>query len=136
MLKVGNKYKTKEFYNLTYASSLVGTPYTEDEITVVVEEIDLDGDYCLTILDNGRRIINEGSGEFFYANDRLIKARSAEFTEVKVEPEYEYEYQWVIYLENIKEYVFSDYVASREELDISPTAKVIERFEKSKRIRK
>ena len=225
-LKAGKKYKTKEFFELTRAMYLIGTPYEKAEITVVVEQIDLDGDYCLTILDDGRRIINEGSEEFFYTNDRVIKAGGAKFTEVKkmtdkelidefgrwvangrgaiwyreeewsswglisvawdnkdaqyitndkhaelrklqidkpdtkfeffsirdvwveakpqwnLELEYRvkvepvYEWQWVIYLESIKEHVFSDYVASREELDISPTAKVIERFEKSKRIRK
>jgi len=47
----------------------------------------------------------------------------------------EYEYQWVIYLESIKEYVFSDFVVSKEELDIAPTAKVVERYEESKRIK-
>ena len=83
MLKLNNKYTTKDFFGLTTAHSLLGTPYKEDEITVVVEEIDLDGDYCLTILDDGRRIINEGSGEFFYTNDTLIKAHGAKFTEVK-----------------------------------------------------
>ena len=83
MLKVGKKYITKDFYYLTTARCLQGTPYEKDEITVVIEEIDLDGAYCLTILADGKRIINKGSGEFFYTNDRLIKARGAKFTEVE-----------------------------------------------------
>jgi len=83
-LKVGKKYKTKDFYKLTDAYALVGTLYEEDEITVVVDKLDSDGDYCLTILDDGRRIINECGGEFFYTNDRLIELGGAKFTEVKV----------------------------------------------------
>ena len=82
-LEVGKKYKTKEFYGLTHAKDLLGTSYEEGEITVVVEMIDLDGDYCLTILDDGKRIINEGSGEFFCTNDELIEHNGSTFTEVK-----------------------------------------------------
>ena len=84
-LKVGKKYKTKDFYKLTDAYALVGTLYEEDEITVVVDKLDSDGDYCLTILDDGKRIINEGTGEFFYTNDYIIKKRGSKFTEVEVE---------------------------------------------------
>jgi len=82
-LKVGKKYKTKDFFGSTEALELLGTPYSEDEITVVVEKIDLDGDYCMTISDEGKRIVNEGSGEFFYTNDAIIKSRSSKFTEVE-----------------------------------------------------
>ena len=82
-LKVGKKYKTKEFHKLTNARCLVDTPYEKDEITVVVERVDTDGDYCLTILDDGERVINEGTGEYFFTNDILIRRINAKFTEIK-----------------------------------------------------
>ena len=82
-LKVGKKYTTKDFYALTHAKVLLGTPYEKDEITVVVEEIDLDGDYCMTIVDGDRYVINDNTGSFFYTNDEFISLSSTKFTEVK-----------------------------------------------------
>ena len=89
-----------------------------------------------------RLAIDEPDTEFEFTNEHMnkwIDADGAYFSEQneyrvkKVEPVYEY--QWVIYLESIKEYVFSDFVVSKEELDIAPTAKVVERYEESKRIK-
>ena len=82
-LEVGKRYKTKKFYELTHATDLLGTSYEKGKITVVVEAINREGYYCMTILDGSKRIINTFNDGFFYVSDELIKECGIKFTEVE-----------------------------------------------------
>ena len=84
-LKVGKKYKTSNFFEVTNANTLIGTEYEYEEIIVRIEKLDVDEDYCMVIVDKEGRIIKRNKlgidDNFFFLNDDKIEKYGAYFEE-------------------------------------------------------
>jgi len=82
-LQIGKQYKIKNFYEATGARVLENTKYEIDEVTVLVERIDTDNDYCLVIIDGDKTITNpNGLGKRNFFVGASHEEWGIEFTEV------------------------------------------------------